>query len=132
MLDHYGDDFDHYGDDFDHYGDDFDHYGDDFDRSLLETHLELFPISINISEDNDQLSLLDIKLCISSLSPVMMSSMSEVCKLLSILIVMPCTNGVSERSASALHSVKTYNNGSITTDHLIILHIHKVPRELLD
>ena len=54
----------------------------------------------------------------------MMSSMSEVCKLLNILIVIPCNNGVSEGSVSALHRVKTYNNGSITTDHLIILHIH--------
>ena len=54
--------------------------------------------------------------------------MSEVCKLLKILMVMPVTNAVSERSASALHRVKTYLR--ITMDqsqlnHLLILHIHK-------
>ena len=48
-----------------------DYYGDDFDHSLLETHLELFTTSINITEDSNQLTLLDIKSHISSLSPGM-------------------------------------------------------------
>ena len=55
-----------------------DYCGDHFDCSLLETHLELFTTSINITEDNNQLTLLDIKLHISSFSPGMRSSMSEV------------------------------------------------------
>ena len=85
-----------------------DYYGDDFDCSLFETHLKLFTISINTTEDNNQLTLPDLKSHISSLSPGMRSSMSEVCKLLKILMVMPCNNAVSERSASALCRVKTY------------------------
>ena len=105
-----------------------DYYGDDFDCSLLETHLELFTTSISITEDSNQLTLLDIKSHISSLSPRMRSSMSEVCKLLKILMVMPCTNAVSERSASALRRVKTYlitTMGQSRLNHLMILHIHK-------
>ena len=83
-------------------------YGEDFDHSLLETHLELLTTSINTNEDNNKLTLLDIKSHISSLSPGMKSSMSEICKLLKILIVLPCTSAVRERSTSDLHRVKTY------------------------
>ena len=105
-----------------------DYYGDDFDCSLLRTHLELFITCINTTEDNNQLTLLDIKSHVSRLSPGIRSSMSEVCKLIKILMVMPCTNAVSERSASALRRVKTYlrtTMGQSRLNHLMILHIHK-------
>ena len=85
-----------------------DYYEDDFDHSLLGTHLELFTTCISTNEDYNQLTLVNIKSHVTSLSPGMRSSMSEVCKLLKILMVMPCTNALSERSASALHRVKTY------------------------
>ena len=58
----------------------------------------------------------------------MKSSMSEVCKLLKILIVLPCTSAVSERSTLALHRVKTYlrtTMGQSRLNHLMILPIHK-------
>ena len=105
-----------------------DYYGDDLDHSLLATHLELFTTSINMTEHNNQPNLFDIKSHISSLSPGMRSSMSEVCKLLKIATVMPCTNAVSERSTSALHRIKTYlrtTMGQSRLNHLMILHIHK-------
>jgi len=81
-----------------------------------------------MTEDNNQPTLLDIKSHLYSLSPGVRSSMSEVCKLLKILMVMPCTNAVSERSASALRRVKTYLRttvGQPRLNHLMVLHVHK-------
>jgi len=105
-----------------------DYYGSDFDCFLLTTHLQLFTTSITMTEDNNQLTLLDIKSHLYSLLPGVRSSMSEVCKLLKILMVMPCTSTVSERSASALCQVKTYlrtTMGQSCIDHLMVLHVHK-------
>ena len=94
---------------------------------LLHTfnYLQLALMQLRI---NNHLTLLDIKSHISGLSSGSRSSMSEVCKLLKILMVMPCTNAVSERSASALRRVKTYLRTTMSQprlNHLIILHIHK-------
>ena len=55
-------------------------------------------------------------------------AMSEVIKVAKILLVMPATNAISERSFSAMKRVKTYLR-STTTDnrmnHLMVLHVHK-------
>jgi len=54
--------------------------------------------------------------------------MSEVCKLLKILMIVPCTNAVSERSASALRQVQTYlrtTMGQSRLNHLMVLHVHE-------
>ena len=80
-------------------------YGSDFDGALLSTQLELFIPSISEDDDCDQLTLLDIKTHTCSFSTAAQCSMSEVCNILKILMVMPATN-VSERSASALRQVK--------------------------
>ena len=77
-------------------------YGSDFDGALLPTQLELFIPSISEGDDRDQLTLLDIKTHICRFSTAAQCSMSEVCNILKILMAMPATNAVSERSASAL------------------------------
>ena len=55
-------------------------------------------------------------------------SMSEVIKAAKILLVMPATNAITERSFSAMKRVKTYLR-STTTDnrmnHLMVLHVQK-------
>lgn len=54
--------------------------------------------------------------------------MSQVVILAKLLLVMPATNAVSERSFSALKRVKTYLRGSMTDkrlNNLMILHVHK-------
>ena len=54
--------------------------------------------------------------------------MSEVFNILKILIVMPATNAVSERSASALRRVKTYLRTTMSQarlNNLMLLHIHE-------
>lgn len=54
--------------------------------------------------------------------------MSEVCKLASLILVMPATNASSERSFSALRRVKSYLRATMTQTRLnnaMVLHIHR-------
>ena len=63
-----------------------------------------------------------------TLSPAMQTGLSEVVKLLTLILVMPATNAVSEHSASALRRVKTYLRPTMHQDrlnHLMIMHVHK-------
>ena len=62
------------------------------------------------------------------MSNAVQASFSEICTLLKLIIVIPATNAVSERSASALRRVKTYLRSTMTQsrlNHLFVLHCHK-------
>ena len=54
--------------------------------------------------------------------------MSAVCKLLSLVLVMPATNAVSERSFSCLRRLKSYLRATMSQSRLnniMVLHVHK-------
>ena len=54
--------------------------------------------------------------------------LSEICTLGKLMLVMPATNAVSERSFSALKRVKTYlrsTTGEARLNYLMLLHVHK-------
>ena len=54
--------------------------------------------------------------------------MSEVCTLFHIILVMPATNAVRERSFSALRRVKSYLRSTMTQrrlNNIMVLHVHK-------
>ena len=60
--------------------------------------------------------------------PVYRTFYSEVIKLLKLILVMPATNAISERSFSGLKRVKTYLRTTMTQrrlNHLMLLHVHK-------
>ena len=60
--------------------------------------------------------------------PVYITFYSEVIKLLKLILVMPATNAISERSFSGLKRVKTYLRTTMTQrrlNHLMLLHVHK-------
>ena len=70
----------------------------------------------------------DIKDYLVSLSPAARTLMSEVCTVLKLVLVMPATNAVSERSASALRRIKMYLRTTMQQarlNSLMILHVHK-------
>ena len=53
---------------------------------------------------------------------------SQVTFLVKLILLMPATNAVSERSASAMRHVKTYLRSTMTQSRLnniMVLHIHK-------
>ena len=63
-----------------------------------------------------------------SLSPNERLIISEVCVLLKLILVMPSTNAVSERSFCALRRIKTYLRSTMLQErlnHLLVLHVHK-------
>ena len=58
----------------------------------------------------------------------MQCGMSEVMKLIKLILIMPSTDAVNERSTSALRRVKTYLHTTMHQDrfnYFVILHIHK-------
>jgi len=79
-------------------------YGDDMNSSVLQVQLELCNTYLNLKEfnNNGSFTVLEIRDCFCKLSPAARASMSEVVTILKLLMVMPATNAVSERSVSAL------------------------------
>ena len=80
-----------------------------------------------------QTKLPDIIEYFKSRSPAELVLFSEIGILLKLLLVMPATNAVSERSFSALRRIKSYLRSTMTQDrlnHLMILHIHSRPLDL--
>ena len=108
-------------------------YKDDISPSSLKTQLEL--LSTSFSESDYQPSITGLRDYIRSLSPPVRTNLSEVCTLLKIVMVIPATNAVSERSASAVRRIKTYLRSTMTQvrfNNLLILHIHKEKTDNLD
>ena len=90
-------------------------HGNDFDPSILKVQLELLNTSLLSSSDSVTPTFPDIKSYIVSLTPAVRSSLSEVCKL---KLVIPATNAISERSASALRRLKNYLRTTMTLARL--------------
>lgn len=70
-----------------------------------------------------------------SLTPSQIELLSQVCKAFKLLLVMPATNAVSERSFSVLRRVISYLWSTMTQqrfNHLMVLHIHKDLTDELD
>ena len=80
------------------------HYGDDFDAALLKTHLEVF--SPNMQSESQDVTLSDVIEFFKGKSTIQQEFLSQVCKLLRLLLVMPATNASSERSFSACEGSK--------------------------
>ena len=103
-------------------------HGNDFHPSILKVQLELLNTSLLSSSDSVTPTFPEIKSYIVSLTPAVRSSLSEVYKLLKLILVMPATNAISERSASALRRLKNYLRSTMTQarlNNLMVMHIHK-------
>ena len=119
-------------------------YKDDFNSGLLRTQLE----SLNASfKENKDISCVDMKAILKyfrSTSPVYRTLFSEVIKLLKLILVLPATNAISERSFSTLKRVKTYPtlkrvktylSTTMTQrrlNNLLLLHVHKDKTDNID
>ena len=107
-------------------------YASDFDTSLLKSQLQI--LQTNFSNTPKLIRFSSILEFLTDLSQSQ-SLLSEVVKLMKLILVMPATNVTSERSFSALKHVKTYLRSSMTQsrlNHLMILHVHKEMRDSLD
>ena len=100
-------------------------YAPDFDSSLLESQLQI--LQTKFSDAPKPVRFSSIREFLISLSHTQ-SLLSEVIKLMKLILVMPATNATSERSFSALKRVKTYLRSLMAQsrlNHLMILHVHK-------
>ena len=110
-------------------------YGSDIDALSLETQLQAFATLFQERDDRSIIQLDDIITTMKGLSAAQKSLLSEVSTLTSLMLVMPATNAVSERSFSALDLVKTYLHNSMTQErlnHLQFLYVHKDITDKLD
>ena len=79
--------------------------------------------------------LRDIFTRLRSLSQAEKELLSEVLTITKLVLVLPATNAVSERSFSALRRVKTFLRSTMNQDrlnHLMVLHVHKTLTDTLD
>ena len=101
-------------------------YGPDLNVHALEMQLQIF--ATNFIMEGKQTSIKDILKYLRNISSAQRALLSEICIIAKLILVMPATNAVSERSFSALRRVKTYLRSTMKQtrlNHLMILHVHK-------
>ena len=84
--------------------------------------------SVRFDGDTSEFDVNDLVTFLQSLDSSRRKLLSEISTLGKLLLVMPATNAVSERSFSALKRVKTYlrsTTGDSRLNHLMMLHVHK-------
>ena len=89
-------------------------FSSDLARCKLETQLK----NLTHVVDEKQVGIKDATTIISSLNPSQKLLVSEVLKLVKLILIAPATNAVSERSCSTLRRFKTYLRLSITRERL--------------
>ena len=107
-------------------------YGDDFDPLQLSTQLEVLS---NYFSSKDKVVLSDIIEFFQTSSSGQLELLSQVTKLVSLLLVMPATNAESERSFSAVRQIKSYLRSTMSQqqlNHLMVLHVHSVHTDRLN
>ena len=101
-------------------------YGPDLNVHALEMQLQIF--ATNFIMEGKKTSIKDILKYLRNISSAQRALLSEICIIVKLILVMPATNAVSERSFSALRRVKTYLRSTMKQtrlNHLMILHVHK-------
>ena len=101
-------------------------YGPDLNVHALEMQLQIF--ATNFIMEGKKTSIKDILKYLRNISSAQRAFLSEICIIAKLILVMPATNAVSERSFSALRRVKTYLRSTMKQtrlNHLMILHVHK-------
>ena len=105
-------------------------YGDtDLQQYKLEAQLSLLPEVVQaMGYDTYRFDIADLLDFFQSFGNARKLLLSEICTLSKLMLVMPATNAVSERSLSALKRVRTYlrsTTGEGRLNHLMLLHVHK-------
>lgn len=109
-------------------------YGEDFSPHLLKTQLETFGVMFQQDLECTP-TLRDIFTHLRNLSQAEKEMLSEIITLTKLVLVLPATNAISERSFSALWRVKTYLRSTMNQNrlnHLMVLHVHKTLTDSLN
>ena len=104
-------------------------YRDDFDIELLQVQLKTVPSIIGtVIADDPFETFQDVRKAVQKLRKPVRFLINEFLKVLKLIIVMPATNAVGERSFNAMRRILTYLRASMSKNHLndtMVLHIHK-------
>ena len=105
-------------------------YSGDVDKYRFEAHLPLLcPTAMALEFELTKFTIYDLVKLFQGLDYSRKIAMSEVIKVAKILLVMPATNAISERSFLAMKQVKMYVRSTTATEsrmnHLMMLHVHK-------
>ena len=110
-------------------------HGSDLDNNTLRTQLKIFSGICKTSQLDIGCLLSDIINLFKTLTKPQISIISQVARLLKLIIVMPATNAVSERSFIAMRRLKTYMRTKMSMarlNYLMVLHVHKPRTDSLD
>lgn len=100
--------------------------------SKIELQAQLEGLKTLFDEDIKEMTIADIVEKIKNLPKASLVYFSQVVILLKIMLVMPATNAISERSASCLRRIKNWLRTSMTQgrlNHCMLLSIHKEKTE---
>lgn len=106
-------------------------YEQDLSKTDLETQLEILKSNFTTKP----VSLREIIDYLQSLSVDQLTFFNQVCHIVRLIIVMPATNAVSERSFSTMKRIKSYLRntiGQVRLNNLMILNIYKEELDKLD
>ena len=109
-------------------------YRDDFNPTELTTQLKLLGTHFS-GQNSESVTFQDCLQYLQSLSDARRSFYSEVCVLVRLILVMPATNAVSERSFSSMKRLKSYLRSTMNQsrlNHVMILHLNKEKVDNLD
>ena len=95
--------------------------------------LEIF--ATDFTTTSSPVTLADIVTYAKGLTPCQKELISQVCTLLKLILVIPATNAVSERTFSTLRRVKSYLRSTMSQsqlNHLVLLKVHSQLTDQLD
>ena len=102
-------------------------YTSDFSEPELKTQLEVLSC-MEFESCGDSLMFSDIHRHFQSMPSSQVLYLNQVALLVKFVLLMPATNAVSERSASAVRRIKTYLRTTMTQqriNNIMVMHIHK-------
>ena len=101
----------------------------DFNEDSLRTQLKMFSANFPQKDDTNMEDIIEHLISMPSSSRKMIS---EVVKILELILVLPATNATSERTFSKLRLIKTYLRSTMTQGRLNHLMICAIYHEDLD
>ena len=102
-------------------------YRDEINSDLLSVQVKTLPAIIRSSDELVN-TFYDVRNLVKELRQPLQALISEVVKIIKLIIVMPATNAVSERSFSSMIRLFTYlrtNMGPNRLNNTMVLHVHK-------
>ena len=108
-------------------------YGKDLCKE--QTRMQLNILATNLPPCTGGYDFPSLLKQLKEMSEAQKSLLCQVCKLTSLILVMPATNAVSERSFSTLRRIKTYLRSTMSQlrlNNIMTIHIHKELSDKLD